>query len=256
MKIFAIANQKGGVGKTTTTVNLAAALAELGHKTLLIDLDPQANATSALGLAPTPQQSLYPAFLGERPLRELILSTTTPNLDVIPCEMDLAGCEVEIARRPEPLTALRDLFADFRNEASHRFVLLDCPPSLGILMTNALAAADAVIVPLQCEYFALEGLGKIINLVAQIRATNPQLFPTIGGVVLTMYDARTNLSQQVADDVRKHVPELAFKTIIPRTVRLAEAPSHAKTILEYDSSGIGAQSYRQLAKEFVARCGS
>jgi len=253
MKIFAIANQKGGVGKTTTTVNLAAALAEAGHRTLIIDLDPQANATSSFGLAPTSDQSLYPVFLGERRMAEQILPTPYANLEIIPCEMDLAGCEVEIARRDEPLTALRDLFQEFRTGQSHEFVLLDCPPSLGILMTNALAAADAVLVPLQCEYFALEGLSKIINLIEQIRGTNPRLFPTIGGVIMTMYDARTNLSQQVVSDVRKHVADLAFQTIIPRTVRLAEAPSHAKTILDYDSAGIGAQSYRQLAKEFVQR---
>jgi chromosome partitioning protein len=255
MKIFAIANQKGGVGKTTTTVNLAAALAELGHRTLVIDLDPQANATSALGVEAAPGGSLYPVFLGERRMAEQIVPTPTANLDLLPCETDLAGCEVEIARRDSPLGALRDLFLPFREEDSHEYVLLDCPPSLGILMTNALAAADAVLVPLQCEYFALEGLSKIINLVGQIGATNPHLTPTIGGVVMTMFDARTNLSQQVVADVRQHVPELAFRTIIPRTVRLAEAPSHGKTVLQYDSNGLGAQSYRALAKEFIERCG-
>ena len=257
MKIYAIANQKGGVGKTTTTVNLAAALAEAGHPTLVIDLDPQANATSGLGIAPQTGRSLYPVLSGESTFAAQIIATSQENLFIIPCETDLAGCEVEIARQENPLVVLRDLFARFREEpesASFHYVLLDCPPSLGILMTNALAAADAVLVPLQCEYFALEGLSKIIHLIEQIRTTNPDLTPTIGGVILTMYDARTNLSQQVAEDVRKHAPEVVFQAVIPRTVRLAEAPSHGKNILQYDPSGIGAQSYRLLAKEFVERC--
>ncbi|SDU07664.1 chromosome partitioning protein [Verrucomicrobium sp. GAS474] len=257
MKIYAIANQKGGVGKTTTTINLAAALAEAGHPTLVIDLDPQSNATSGLGIEPQTGRSLYPVMNGESTFAAQIVATTQENLFIIPCETDLAGCEVEIARQESPLVVLRDLFNRFREEpesAGFDYVLLDCPPSLGILMTNALAAADAVLVPLQCEYFALEGLSKIIHLIEQIRTTNPELRPVIGGVILTMYDARTNLSQQVADDVRKHAPEVVFQSVIPRTVRLAEAPSHGKNILQYDSSGIGAQSYRLLAKEFIARC--
>ena len=257
MKIYAIANQKGGVGKTTTTVNLAAALAELGYRTLIVDLDPQANATSGLGLSPEPGASLYPVFLGEATLVSRIIPTGLENLDIIPCEMDLAGCEVEIARREQPLTALRNIFREYRDsgESPYHFVLFDCPPSLGILMTNALAAADAVLVPLQCEYYALEGLSKIIGVIEHIRNTNPLLTPTIGGIVMTMYDARTRLSQQVVDDVRLHAADKAFQTIIPRTVRLAEAPSHGKTIFGYDANGVGAHSYRQLAREFVQRCG-
>ncbi|MDE1170845.1 MAG: ParA family protein [Verrucomicrobium sp.] len=260
MKIYAIANQKGGVGKTTTTISLAAALAEAGHRTLLIDLDPQANATSGVGLEPNERGSLYPVFLGERRLSEQIVPTAYPNLDVVPCEIDLAGSEIEISRRENPLTALREAFQAFREEpgapaARYEFAFIDCPPSLGILMTNALAAADALLVPLQCEYFALEGLSKILNLVEQIGAIHPALKPQVAGVIMTMYDARTRLSQQVVDDVRQNVAALAFQTIIPRTVRLAEAPSHGQPILKYDSSSIGAQSYRRLAQEFLERQG-
>lgn len=253
MKIIAIANQKGGVGKTTTSVNLAAALAELGHPTLVIDLDPQANASSSLGNDPTPGQSIYHPLLNHSRIDEKIAPTPYPNLSLIPAELDLAGCEVEIARNPNHLTRLREILHEYRARSPFRFVLLDCPPSLGILMTNALAAADTVLVPLQCEYFALEGLTKIMGVIDHIRSSGHNPSVSIEGVLLTMYDSRTNLSQQVAQDVRTHLGDLVFKTLIPRTVRLSEAPSHGKPVLAYDNSGIGSQSYRQLAKELVER---
>jgi chromosome partitioning protein len=253
MKIIAIANQKGGVGKTTTAVNLSASLAELGHSTLLIDLDPQANASSSLGNTPVAGQSIYQPLLGQSSLDEKIAATPYANLSMIPGEIDLAGCEIEIARNENHLTRLRTLLHEYRSRAAFEFAILDCPPSLGILMTNALAAADTILVPLQCEYFALEGLSKILSVIDQIRTGgyNPSL--AIEGILLTMYDARTNLSQQVAEDVRSHLKEKVFTTLIPRTVRLSEAPSHGKPILAYDNSGIGSQSYRELAKEFILR---
>lgn len=253
MKIIAIANQKGGVGKTTTTVNLAASLAELGQPTLVIDLDPQANASSSLGNNPVAGQSIYQPLLNHSRIDEKIAPTPYPNLSLLPGELDLAGCEIEIARNPNHLTRLREILHEYRSRSPFRFVLLDCPPSLGILMTNALAAADTVLIPLQCEYFALEGLTKIMGVIEQIKGAshNPDL--KIEGVLLTMYDARTNLSQQVAQDVRTHLKDLVFTTLIPRTVRLSEAPSHGKPVLAYDNGGIGAQSYRQLAQELLSR---
>ncbi len=255
MKIIAIANQKGGVGKTTTAVNLSAALAEMGHSTLLIDLDPQANASSSLGNTPVGGQSIYQALLGQATVDSKVQASPYPNLSLIPGEIDLAGCEVEIARNANHLTRLRSALHDFRQRAPFKFAILDCPPSLGILMTNALAAADSVLVPLQCEYFAMEGLSKILNVIEQIRAAghNPTL--TVEGILLTMYDSRTNLSQQVAQDVRQTLDKKIFvyNSLIPRTVRLSEAPSHGKPIFAYDNSGIGSQSYRQLAQEFLSR---
>lgn len=255
MKIVAIANQKGGVGKTTTALNLAACLAEMEVDTLLIDLDPQANASSGLSYEPAPQQSLYPVLMGERTLSQQIRPSPYPHLNYIPAEMDLAGCEIEIARGADHLIRLQRVLEDYRGRSKEKFVILDCPPSLGILMTNALAAADSVIVPLQCEYFALEGLTKIMQVIEQIRDASGNSKLKIEGIVMTMYDARTNLSQQVVKDVREHLGDMVFKTFIPRTIRLGEAPSHGKPITAYDSSGIGAQSYRQLAKEFLARQG-
>ncbi len=253
MKIIAVANQKGGVGKTTTSVNLAAALAEKGRPTLLIDLDPQANATSSLGLGDNTEKSLYPALIGSERLADQVVPTAYPQLSIVTSNLDLAGCEIELARRPDHLTRLRECLAEFRLGNSVDYVILDCPPSLGILMTNALAAADSVLIPLQCEYFALEGLSKILHVIEQIRTASGNDRLTIEGIVLTMFDSRTNLSQHVAHDVRSHLGDQVFKTIIPRSVRLSEAPSHGKTILEHDTSGIAAQSYRDLAKEFLKR---
>ena len=253
MKLIAIANQKGGVGKTTTAVSLSACLAAMGWRVLLIDLDPQANATSALGLEGVEGLSLYRAFVGEADMADLILPTRLDNLFIVPADLDLAGAEIEVARLDNHLVRLREVVRPLVEDAPFDFMFMDCPPSLGILMTNALAAADELLVPIQCEYFALEGLSKIVQLIGQIRevGANPNL--SIGGIVMTMFDSRTNLSQQVVGEVRKHFDALTYQTAIPRTVRLGEAPSFGKTILEYDPSGIGAKAYRRLADEFIRR---
>jgi chromosome partitioning protein len=251
MKLLAIANQKGGVGKTTTAVNLSTCLAAKGKRVLLIDLDPQGNATSALGLEGTAGQSLYEALIGHSDIKEKIVPTRFKGLSMIPADLDLAGAEIEVARLDDHLTRLREVLAGLNREAGFDYLFLDCPPSLGILMTNALAAAHQLLIPLQCEYFALEGLSKIVHLVNQMRAVNEIL--SIGGIIMTMYDARTNLSQQVVNEVRKHFPSLVYQTIIPRSVRLGEAPSFGKPIIEYEPNGAGATAYRALAEEFVQR---
>ena len=253
MKIIAIANQKGGVGKTTTAVNLSACLANLGKRVLLIDLDPQANATSALGLAGLEGQSAYQPLIGEASIIEKITPTRFEPLWVIPADLDLAGAEVEVARQEDHLTRLRTALDPLRHDSTFDFVILDCPPSLGILMTNALAAADEILVPIQCEYFALEGLSKITGIIEQIRdsGVNPNL--VLSGILMTMYDSRTNLSQQVVAEVRKHFEATVYEAMIPRTIRLGEAPSFGKTIIEYDPSGAGAAAYKAVAEEFCAR---
>ncbi len=255
MRIIAVSNQKGGVGKTTTSVNLGACLAARGHRILLIDLDPQGNATSSLGMEIPEGHSLYGALVGESQVVDAILPTRLPHLFLIAADVHLAGAEIEVARMEAHLTRLREVLGPLRAEAAFDFVLLDCPPSLGILMTNALAAADEVLIPIQCEYFALEGVSKMLSVIEQIRESgaNPELM--IGGIVMTMYDSRTNLSQQVVGDVRQHLPEVAFQTVIPRTVRLSEAPSFGKTIVEYEPAGMGAIAYRALAEEFIQRRG-
>ena len=253
MKIIAIANQKGGVGKTTTAVNLSTCLAALGKRVLLIDLDPQANATSALGLSGLEGQSLYEALIGQASVIEKVTPTRFEPLWIIPADLDLAGAEIEVARQEDHLTRLQAALAPLRRDATFDFVLLDCPPSLGILMTNALAAADEILVPIQCEYFALEGLSKISNIIDQIRdsGVNPSL--KLSGILMTMYDSRTNLSQQVVAEVRKHFGEVVLQTMIPRSVRLGEAPSFGKAIVEYDPSGTGATAYKAMAAEFLSR---
>jgi len=256
MRIVALANQKGGVGKTTTAVNLGAALAELGHRILLIDLDPQANATSSFGLQGTDETSLYEPLLGGASITEKILPTRRDGLFIIPADIDLAGAEVEIARMPNHLTRLAETLRPLQSDDTFDFVLLDCPPSLGILMSNALAAADELLTPIQCEYFALEGLVKIVRLVEQVRDSGANDRLEIGGIVMTMFDSRTNLSAQVVADVREHFAERVYQTVIPRSVRLSEAPSFGKSILEYDPNGAGATAYRALAGEFIRRHGS
>ena len=253
MKIVAIANQKGGVGKTTTAVNLGVALAEKKLRVLLIDLDPQANATSALGMHEVEGESIYESLLGGASIANKILPTRLDQLFIIPADLDLAGAEVEIARMPDHLTRLAKTLSTFRSDETFNLVLLDCPPSLGILMTNALAAADEILTPIQCEYFALEGLVKIVRVVEQVRDSGANDQVEIGGIVMTMFDSRTNLSEQVVNEVRQHFGERVYRTVIPRTVRLSEAPSFGKSILEYDPSGVGASAYRSLAREFIKR---
>jgi len=253
MRIVAVVNQKGGVGKTTTAIHLAAGVAEAGRRVLLVDLDPQANATSGLGLETIPGRSLYPVLLGQARAVEMLQPARQANLQVLISELDLAGAEIELASLENPLLRVREALAPLKQDPAFDLVVLDCPPSVGLLMTSALVAAEKILVPVQCEYFALEGVGKILNLIEKIRegGLNPDL--SILGILLTMYDARTRLSQQVSDDLRQHLGNQVFQTIIPRSVRLAEAPSHGKTIYEYDSSGAAAASYRQLITEFLSR---
>ena len=253
MKIVAIANQKGGVGKTTTAVNLGWALAECGRRILLVDLDPQANATSSFGLQGLNETSLYQPLIGEASIVDKIVPTRCERLFIVPSDLDLAGAEVEIARMENHLTRLKDTLKPLYADDTFDFILLDCPPSLGILMTNALAAADELLTPIQCEYFALEGLVKIVRVVEQIRQSGANDRLEIGGIVMTMFDSRTNLSSQVVADVREHFGPRVYDTVIPRTVRLSEAPSFGKSVLEYDPNGSGANAYRTLAKEFLRR---
>jgi len=253
MKIIAITNQKGGVGKTTTSVNLSAALAETGKRVLLVDLDPQASATSAMGLKEASVGSIYQALIGEKSALELVLPTRIPNLSAIPADLEMAGAEIEVARMDNHMLQLRRALEDVRRQNAFDFALLDCPPSLGILMSNALAAADEILVPIQCEYYALEGLGLLMEVTERIRAcgANPHL--AISGLLMTMYDGRTNLNPAVVKEVRNHFEEVVYDTIIPRTVRFAEAPSHGRTIFEHDPNGAGAEAYRALAVELLER---
>jgi chromosome partitioning protein len=252
MKTVAVANQKGGVGKTTTSVNLAACLAALGQRVLLIDLDPQANASSAFGLDCIEGHSVYAPLLGHSSILDCVVPTRYEQLFIITADLDLAGAEIEVARFDDHLTRLRTALDPLRRDQPFDWVLLDCPPSLGILMTNALAAADELLVPIQCEYFALEGLSKIVRVIGQIQESGANPALSLGGIVMTMF-ARTNLAQQVIEEVRKHFAGSVYDTVIPRSIRLGEAPSFGKPIIDYDPGGAGAQAYRALAQEFLGR---
>ena len=254
MKVIAVANQKGGVGKTTTSLNLSVCLAELGQRVLLVDLDPQANATSGLGIETVDEISASGPMMGEAAFAEMVIPTRFPNLWLVPANIDLAGVEVEAIRAGDHLTRLRDALTEFRADAPFDFVVLDCPPSLGVLMTNALCAADEILIPLQCEYYSMEGLAKIVGVCEQLRqpGANPGL--QLCGIIMTMY-MRTNHSNQVIAEIQKHYGDIIFKTVIPRTIRLAEAPSHGQPIIQYETNGLGAAAYRALAKEFLAREG-
>lgn len=253
MKVVAVANQKGGVGKTTTALNLSAGLARLGQRVLLVDLDPQASCTSGLGVESVPGGSMYPVLLGTRTVHDQILPTGREHLSLVPSEMDLAGVEIDLARSDDHLTRLRGILQALKPNDLFEYCILDTPPSLGVLMTSALAAADEILIPLQCEWFGLEGLAKIVHVIDQIRGSEANAAIRLEGIVMTMFDGRTVLSRQVVDEVAKFFPEQMYQTVIPRTVRLGEAPSHGKTIFEHDPSGTGSQAYQALAREFVTR---
>ena len=253
--VFTIANQNGGVGKTTTAVNLAAALAEKGIHTLLVDLDPQANATSALGIEKQEGRSLYGPLHGTGTAMEMVTPTAYECLALIPSEVDLAAIEMELAQQENYLLRLRQTLQPVRDSNGYRVIIIDCPPALGMLSMNSLAAADHLLIALQCEYMALEGLGQILKLVERLKSAGINGSLDIGGIVMTMYDTRTNLSRQVVDEVKKHLADKIFDSVIPRTVRLSEAPSFGKPIFQYDPTSPGSAAYRALAKEVITRFG-
>lgn len=253
-RVLAIANQKGGVGKTTTAINLGTALAAVGERVLLIDIDPQGNASTGLGIPRTARTStIYDVLIGEAPLDTVTVKSTVPGLDVVPADADLSGVEIELGSKPRRTFRLRDAIAGLSDGASgYDYVLIDCPPSLNLLTVNSMTAADAVLVPLQCEFFALEGLTQLMRTIELVRGSlNPKL--EIQGVVLTMYDRRNSLSLQVEADVRSHFGDKVYQTVIPRNVRVSEAPSFGKPVLVYDLTCTGSQAYMRLASELIGR---
>lgn len=254
-RIIAIGNQKGGVGKTTTTINLSACLGELGVNVLVIDLDPQSNATSGLGLPKQEGTSIYSSLLNNTSAFELIQNSVAENVDIIPSELDLAGAEIDVARMDNYLQCAKNSILPIAETGIYDFIFIDCPPSLGILTMNALTVAHSFIAPIQCEYYALEGLSVISGMIDKLHdsGVNPEL--EIEGILMTMYDSRNNLSSQVVAEVRQHFAEKLYDAIIPRNVRLSEAPSYGIPIIQYDASSKGAEAYRQLALEFVKRRG-
>ena len=251
--VIALANQKGGVGKTTTSINLGACLADLKQRVLLIDLDPQGNATSGLGIEKRDiEKSVYDVLINEVPLKEVIQPSSHPGLDIAPTTIALSGAEVELTNLMARETRLKDAFGDVRDQ--YDFILIDCPPSLGLLTINAFTAADSILIPVQSEYYALEGLSQLQNTINLVRKHfNPNM--KIEGVLLTMYDKRTNLGQQVNAEVRKAFGDRVYQTVIPRNVRLSEAPSHGLAIVDYDKRSTGAIVYQELAKEVLAKHG-
>lgn len=256
-RVLSIANQKGGVGKTTTAINLGTALASVGETVLIVDLDPQGNASTGLGIDRASRRfSTYDVLTGEAPLRSAVLPTSVPRLSIAPSTLDLSGFELEVGHARDRAFRLRNALAavasSFPDEAGFSYVLVDCPPSLNLLTVNAMAAANAILVPLQCEFFALEGLSQLLKTVEQVKQTlNPGL--SIHGIVLTMFDARNNLSGQVVADVREFMGKKVYDTVIPRNVRISEAPSYGKPVLVYDLKCVGSEAYLRLASEIIKR---
>jgi chromosome partitioning protein len=253
LRVLVVANQKGGVGKTTTAINLGTALAAVGERVLLIDSDPQGNASTGLGVGRALRKhTLYDVLMGEKSMLEAVVKTSVPGLHLAPSDPDLSGVEMELAQDPRRSFKLRDALEPLRAAGDYTYVLIDCPPSLNLLTVNAMAAADAALVPLQCEFFALEGLSQLMRTIELVRASlNPKL--EIQGIVLTMYDRRNSLSEQVGSDVRSHFGETVYQTVIPRNVRVSEAPSFGKPVLVYDLKCTGSQAYLKLAREVVLR---
>ncbi len=250
-KVISVSNQKGGVGKTTTAINLASGLAILEYKTLIIDADPQANATSGVGFDPRSiKTSIYECIIDDVEARKIILNTSTPNLDLLPAHIDLVGAEVEIINLPNREKMMRKVILSIKDD--YDFIIIDCSPSLGLITINALTASDSVIIPVQCEYFALEGLGKLLNTIKIVQSRlNPDL--DIEGILLTMYDNRLNLSKQVAEEVKTHFQQMVFDTIINRNTKLGEAPSFGQSIMIHDINSIGAANYLNLAREILQK---
>jgi chromosome partitioning protein len=256
-RILALANQKGGVGKTTTAINLGTALAAIGERVLIVDLDPQGNASTGLGIDRRNRNcSTYDVLIGEAPLRDAVVPTAVPRLHIAASTMDLSGLELELGSTRDRAFRLRDAIAALNSnvapDSDYTYVLIDCPPSLNLLTVNAMAASDAILVPLQCEFFALEGLSQLLQTVEQVRSTlNPNL--SIHGIVLTMFDSRNNLSNQVVADVRQFMGSKVYNTMIPRNVRISEAPSYGKPVLVYDLKCVGSEAYLKLATEVIQR---
>jgi chromosome partitioning protein len=256
-RILSLANQKGGVGKTTTAINLGTALAAIGERVLIVDLDPQGNASTGLGIDRRSRNvSTYDVLIGEAPLRDAVVATAVPRLHIAASTMDLSGLELELGATRDRAFRLRNAIAALNTDATedtdYTYVLIDCPPSLNLLTVNAMAASDAILVPLQCEFFALEGLSQLLQTVEQVRSTlNPNL--SIHGIVLTMFDSRNNLSNQVVADVRQFMGAKVYKTMIPRNVRISEAPSYGKPVLVYDLKCVGSEAYLKLATEVIQR---